>query len=106
MTILQAALSNPAVKDRMAAELYTIASKYTLSRLHDQEHALFLIARAADAMPQEPTYRIHLASLLVAMKRIDDARYELDKAAKLDRLGKSSIRIEELEGTIERIMGM
>ena len=106
IAILQAALSNPAAKRRVAAELYTITSKYALFQLNDQENALFLIARAAEAMPHEPTYRLHLASLLVTMGRIDDARAELGTAARLDKLGKSSVKIQELEGTIARIMGM
>lgn len=100
ISLNQAALRNQSARGRIAAELYTAASKYSLVRLSDIESALFLIAQAAEAMPEDPRYRVHLVKLLIGLNRLDDANDEIERVAALDTLGKESAITLELQQAI------
>lgn len=98
--LIQAALRNPSARGTRASELYTMASKYALLHMNDVEYALYLVSSAAESSPETPRYRIHLVKLLVALNRFSEATEEINKAEKLDTMGRESISIKELRKII------
>lgn len=98
--LLKASLDNPTLKGRIRAETLTMASKYYIEQTHDVTSALYLIAQAAVTQPEDPRYRLHLATLLAMIGRYEDAKEELDKATATDRLGAYKSEINSLRGRL------
>ncbi|MEE9424784.1 MAG: hypothetical protein V3V18_07365 [Methylococcales bacterium] len=95
--LLQATTKNPNIRGRNKAELYTLISKFLLLVDHDNEYALYFIAQAADIVPSNPMYRVHLAMVLHNLGKPQEACDELEMAMKIDRFGKEARKINELQ---------
>jgi hypothetical protein len=67
--------SNLAKKAR--AELYTFISSYLLMVTHDYEYAVYYMAQAAEYIPMNPKYRVHLANTLRVLEKKKDVCGEL-----------------------------
>jgi tetratricopeptide (TPR) repeat protein len=98
--LLQATTKNPNIRGRSKAELYTLTSKFLLLVDHDNEYALYFIAQAADIVPSNPMYRVHLAMVLHNLGKLQEACDELRVAMKIDRFGKEARKINKLQNQI------
>ncbi len=97
MRLLHAFDQNPNLSGRNRAELYTLISKYLLKVTHDHEYAVYYIAKAAETMPKNPRYRMHLAMALSHLGRKEEACEELKTVISIDRLSRESERVNALQ---------
>jgi hypothetical protein len=100
MRVLNAATKNINIGGRNRAELYTLISKFLLRAAHDEEYALYFIEQAAQLVPSNPTYRVHLAIALNELGKPEEACDELKTAAKIDQFGQETGRINNMQKII------
>lgn len=98
--IFSASIQNPTVGGRTLAEIYTMASKYTLEELQDIPQALQLILAAHAAAPNDPRYELHLSTLFTLLGNTEKARAHLEQAERHDTIGQYKVRIEQLRNQI------
>lgn len=98
--IFSASLSNPTTTGVKRAEIYSMASKYSLEELGDTRRALQLIVAARDAAPNDPRYELHLSTLLAILGQTEKAHTRLKQAEKLDTIGRYKVRIQQLRNQI------
>lgn len=96
MRLLHALEQNQNYAGKARAELYTLISTYLLLVVHDYEYAVYYIAQAAEYIPKNPKYRVHLANTLRALGRKNDACEELKTAISIDTLHTESERVNAL----------
>jgi tetratricopeptide (TPR) repeat protein len=97
MRLLHALDQNPNLPERSRAELYTLISKYLLKVTSDHDYAIYYIAKAAETMPKNPRYRMHLAMALSHLGRKKEACEELKTVISIDSLSRESERVNALQ---------
>jgi hypothetical protein len=105
--LYQAALSNPRIRasDFNLGFVYAFYGRYLISDAgRDAERGLECFRLAVHALPEEPQYRINLINLLIALKRPDDARRELDVLRDIAPIGRFGAEIRELEHDLSQFM--
>ncbi len=102
MRLMHALEQNPNIAGRARAELFTLISTYLLTVVRDYEYALYYIAQAAETMPKNPRFRIHLATTLRILGREKDACEELNTAISIDTLHKESKRVNDLRKQLKK----
>jgi hypothetical protein len=102
MRLLHALEQNKNYVGRARAELYTLISTYLLIVVHDYEYAIYYMAQAAEYMPKNPRFRVHLSNTLRILGREKDACDELNTAISIDTSHKEYKRINELRKHLKK----
>lgn len=98
--LLQAALRNPALAGSNRAKVLYALSSYTINVLRDYPAALAIMQQMVQASPQEAAPRFALINFMIALRRYDEAKQQLDLLKRLDTLQDHSTEIKLLEQTL------
>lgn len=103
VAIINAALSNPRLTERMRTNLLTQASTYAIGAMKNIDAALSFSNEAIRERPEDPQYHLNLAKVLRHAGRFDEADTALDTAFRKDPKGRLRKAIESERDQVARL---